>query len=247
MDNRKETVILFRGQIESLLCLSSLKDVKTILRAIVLYGMDNETPEIPEHLTFGWLWFKNTIDSHREQYAAKCDRNRNSANKRWGNGDDIPMDANGCERIKIMRMDANACERMQTHKNHAYNDNDNDLNKECILSRTCAIEAERIANLYPRAKIGNWQKTVNSVLNAIQREFDRGNSVNDAVALVELGTREYAKAAEKIKHKRFIFPATKFFDDGIYNNDPETWDFSEENNNKGVKSDSSYEYQSQLD
>lgn len=233
MDNRKETVILFRGQIESLLSLSSLKDVKTILRAIVLYGMDNETPEIPEHLTFGWLWFKNTIDSNREQYEAKCDRNRSNAQKRWDKSlSPMRPDAIGCDRMRPDAIDAN---------------NDNDLNKECMLSRTCAMDAERIANLYPRAKIGNWQKVIKSVINAIQREFDRGNSVNDAVALVELGTREYAKAAEKIKHKRFIFLATKFFDDGIYNNDPETWDFSEENNKKGGKSDSSYEYTSKLD
>lgn len=129
------------------------------------------------------------------------------------------------------------------------NKNENTEGEERVcVSRTCAMEAERIANLYPRAKIGNWQKTVTAVLNAIQREFDRGNSVNDAVSLLELKTREYAKAAEKMKHKRFIIQATKFFDDGIYNNDPETWDFSEENSNKQRgRNDSSYEYTSQLD
>jgi hypothetical protein len=235
---KKETVILFRGQIESLLSLSSLKDVKTILRAIVLYGMDNETPEIPEHLTFGWLWFKNTIDSNREQYAARCDKNRTNAQKRWDKSPSMRSDATGCDGI---RSDANDADND--------NDNDNDINKEReSITRICAQEAEKIAALYPKAKIGNWQQTVKSIISAIQREFDRGNSVNDAIALVELGTREYAKAAEKIKHKRFIFSATKFFDDGIYNNDPETWDFSEENNKKGgMRDDSSYEYQSQLD
>ena len=127
------------------------------------------------------------------------------------------------------------------------NKNENTEGEERVcVSHMCAIEAEKIANLYPTAKIGNWQQTVKSIISAIQREFDRGNSVNNAIALVESGTREYAKAAEKITHKRFIFQAKKFFDEGIYNNDPETWDFSDEKQNKGLKNDSSYEYHSEL-
>lgn len=243
MDNRKETVILFRGQIESLLSLSSLKDVKTILRAIVLYGMDNETPEIPEHLTFGWLWFKNTIDSHREQYAAKCGRNRNSANKRWGNGDDIPMDADECER---MRTDANACERMRTHKNHAYNDNDKDkdyLNRERKNAYAYASDAEKIANLYPKSRIGNWQNVVLSIISAIQREFDRGNAIEEAIEKITQATQKYAQDVKEDKNSCYLYQGVNFFNEGIYNNDPATW---KKTNNKGSKNDSSYEYTSKL-
>lgn len=226
---KKETVILFRGQIESLLSLSSLKDVKTILRAIQQYGMDNENPEIPEHLAFGWQWFKSSIDAHREQYEAKCDKNRSSAQKRWN---------------KSMQTDANGCECMQMDANDADKDNDNDNNKSvCLNTRAqCADDAVKIANLYPKAKIGNWKQVVMAVSDAIQREFDRGNSANDASALVELGTRAYAKAVNAGRiQKRYIHQAVKFFEDGIYNNDPETWEFPEKNNNgKGMKNEGSY-------
>ena len=138
------------------------------------------------------------------------------------------------------------CPSHDSHMTALDGDEDGDEKKRENARAQYALDAERIVSLYPKAKIGNWQQTVKSIISAIQREFDRGNSVNDAIALVESGTREYAKAAEKITHKRFIFQAKKFFDEGIYNNDPETWDFSDEKQNKGLKNDSSYEYHSEL-
>ena len=85
-------------------------------------------------------------------------------------------------------------------------------------------ECEEIAKIFPKEKIGDFRQVVESVSRAVQREIDRGSTANDALAIVKLGTIAYAGAAAKMKHKRYIVQATKFFDNGIYNNDPETWE-----------------------
>lgn len=129
------------------------------------------------------------------------------------------------------------------------NENENtegEENKSVSIACAYANDAERIAGLYPKAKIGDWKQVVYAVLRAIQREIDRGATDIDAVAILEKGTIDYAKAASKIKHKRFIYQAKKFYDDGIYNNDPETWEDAPDSKQKGMRNDSSYEYTSEL-
>lgn len=210
--DKKETVILYRGQIESLLSLSSLRDVKTILRAIVSYSMDGVEPEIPEHLAFGWQWFKHSIEQNNNAYTEMVNKRRDAANKRWEN------DASGCKSMQVDANDASGCKR-------CYNDNDNDLNRECVIrAHAYASDAERIAALYPKAKVGNYRTLVESVINAIVRELDRpGTEPDKAVFKVESGTIAYANAVKKWKHKKYISDAVKFFDTGMYNHDPETW------------------------
>ena len=213
--DKKETVILYRGQIESLLSLSSLRDVKTILRAIVSYSMDGVEPEIPEHLAFGWQWFKHSIEQNNNAYTEMVSKRRDAANKRWENN------ANAGKTMQTMQVhanDASACKR-------CYNDNDNDLKKRESIIRAHASDAERIAGIYPRAKVGNYRALVESVINAIIRELDRpGTEPDEAVFRVESGTIAYAQAVKKWKHKKYISDAVKFFDSGMYNHDPATWE-----------------------
>jgi hypothetical protein len=109
-----------------------------------------------------------------------------------------------------------------------------------------ALDAERIASLYPKAKVGDWKQAILAVSAAIQREIARGISPDRAVGIVELGTIAYADAVKKWTHKQFISQAVKFYNDGMYNFDAETWE-RENNNKQRGRNDSSYEYQSQLD
>ena len=110
------SVVIFKNQIEALLSLTSLKDVRTILSAIVAYGMNGEDVTVPPQLEFGWIMIKTQIDSVRENYSQRVEKCRDAANGRWNKG--MQTDANGCER---MRTHANACERMQTDANGCYN------------------------------------------------------------------------------------------------------------------------------
>lgn len=229
--DKKETVILYRGQIESLLSLSSLRDVKTILRAIVSYSMDGVEPEIPEHLAFGWQWFKHTIDAHWEQYSAKVEARRQagiaSAEKR-GKCQQVSTNATNVDFVEqIQQVSTNATDK----------DKDKDLNRECVIrAHAYASDAERIAALYPKAKVGNYRTLVESVINAISREQDiPGTSPEEAVFKVESRTIAYAEAVKKWKHKKYISDAVKFFDSGMYNHDPATWEQPEAPEEKTVR------------
>ena len=93
------SVVIFKNQIEALLSLTSLKDVRTILSAIVAYGMNGEDVTVPPHLEFGWIMIKNQIDSVRDNYSQKVEKCRNagleSANKRQ----QMLTDDNGCQQM----------------------------------------------------------------------------------------------------------------------------------------------------
>ena len=123
--------------------------------------------------------------------------------------------------MQVHANDASECKRCYND-----NDNDNDLNRECVnRAHAYASDAKRIAGIYPKAKVGNYRALVESVINAIVRELDRpGTEPDEAVFRVESGTIAYAQAVGKWKHKKYISDAVKFFDTGIYNYDPATWE-----------------------
>lgn len=212
--DKKETIILHRGQIESLLSLSSLKDVKTILRAMLSYGIEGVEPEIPEHLVFGWIGFRHLIDYDNEQYNDMVEKRRSAAKKRW----EMQKDAN----------DASASSALQANANDAHNHN---LNQDYILSpgaRVCAYgdDAESISRIFPRAKVGDDRQLVKVIIAAIQREIDKGLTTADAVQLVCAGTQNYANAM-KGKPKKFLAKPEDFYGKGQYNFDPEVWEHLE--------------------
>ncbi len=115
--------------------------------------------------------------------------------------------------------------------------------------RKCAMEAEEIANLYPKNRIGNWQNVVKSVISAINREVERGMSEPEAIQKIKSATSKYAKTVTSNRSKCLLYSGVNFFDRGIYNDDPETWVKSEKNNKEREtvnNDDSSYSYTSKL-
>jgi hypothetical protein len=240
--DKKETVILRRGQVEALLSLTSLKDVKTILSAIKSYGMDGVEPEIPEHLMFGWVGIKYSIDYDNDQYRtmveARSAAGKASAEKR--KNQQVSTKSTSVEFVEQNQ-------QVSTKSTHIHIDNDI-IESEYI--RACASDAERIASLYPKAKVGNFRKVVEAIINAIYRELDHpGITPEQAVSKVEAGTIKYATAVKQWpnKNKKYISDPVKFYDSGMYNHDPETWEPDESNKKqKEQNDDSSYEYVSKL-
>lgn len=238
--DKKETVILRRGQVEALLSLTSLKDVKTILSAIKSYGMDGVEPEIPEHLMFGWVGIKYSIDYDNDQYRtmveARSAAGKASAEKR--KNQQVSTKATSVEFVEQNQ-------QVSTKATLIHIDNDI-IESEYI--RACASDAERIASLYPKAKVGNFRQLVEAIINAISRELDHpGITPEQAVGKVESGTIAYAAAVKNWKHKKYISDAVKFYDSGMYNHDPDTWEPDESNKKqKEQNDDSSYEYVSKL-
>ena len=75
---QRDTVVMYRVQIEALLDCSSLKDVKTILAMILEYGMNGEDVECPEHLRMIWRVFKSMIDGNNAKWDAARERYSNA-------------------------------------------------------------------------------------------------------------------------------------------------------------------------
>ena len=222
-------MVIRRGQIESLLSLNSIKDIKTILRAMLSYGMDDIEPEIPEHLAFGWIGFKYTIDNDKLAYSEKADKRREAANKRWHSADaNDANDANACNCMQTMQMHNLQCNGMQTHANDADIDIDigiDNNNSVCVNARACAYagDAERIAKLYPQGKTGSFRDLLGLVIAAIDREKDLpGATLESAIAKVERGTANYANAM-KGTPKRYLAKPEDFYGESRYGYDPEVW------------------------
>lgn len=130
---KRDSIVMFRSQIEAIMMLTSIKDVRAVLALIVEYGMNGKYDvDVPEHLQFGWTLIKNQIDLLNANYEEKSVKCREAANKRW------------------MRTDANGCERMQTDADGCNNDNDNDL-KENIYNTTHTHEEKGENPGYPKS------------------------------------------------------------------------------------------------
>lgn len=71
MFNEKDSVIIYRVQIEALLACSSLKDVKTILAMIVERGINGNEVDCPEHLRMTWVMFQQMLDINNAKWQEK--------------------------------------------------------------------------------------------------------------------------------------------------------------------------------
>jgi hypothetical protein len=223
---KKDRIILRRGQVEALLTLTSLKDVKEILSAMVSYGMDGVEPNIKEHLLFGWISIKNSIDYDNVQYNDVVEKRRNAANKRWGKraSQDNANDANDANASGALQDNANDAHNHDHNHNHK---NKNSLSPACAWVREYADEILSIANVYPRAKVGDFAELKRLIISAIERETDKpGMDVPKAVVKVKDGVTAYA-AAMTGKSKMFIAKPEDFFGKGQYNFDPEVWKMEE--------------------
>jgi hypothetical protein len=206
--------------------------------AIIRYALYGEEPELESPLNAFFALIQPVIDKSNNRKIAGAkggSKLKQNASKTQAKRKQIESKIKAEEKAKV-KQTASEEEEEEEEEVQEYNS----------LTRVIACASEEIAKIYPKEKIGNFRQVVEAIAKAVQREMDRGSSVHDAVALVKLGTIAYAGACSRMKHKRYMMQAVKFFDDGIYNNDPETWDFSEENNKKGGKDDSSYEYTSKL-
>lgn len=214
--DRKESVILRRGQVEALLSLTSLKDVKTILSAIVSYGMDGVVPDIPDHLMFGWVGIKYSIDYDNSQYNGMVEKRRSAAQKRWSK----QTDTNDASVLSALQVDAN-----DANDAHIHIHNNNSLSPG---ARVCAYadKAQQIADAFPRAKVGDHRKLVLLVIEAVEREIDKGQALAEALLTVSIGTQNYAKAMAG-KPKKFLAKPEDFYGKGQYNFDPEVWEHPE--------------------
>ena len=90
-----------------------------VYEAVLAYAFEGEVLPMSELAKMAFSFIKLAIDAMQGAYQEKCNRNRDSANRRWAKGKEVeqsqgmPNDANGCEG---MPNDANGCEGMQSNQ-----------------------------------------------------------------------------------------------------------------------------------
>lgn len=109
-----------------------------VYEAIMAYAFEGDTIEMSELAKMAFNFIKLSIDAMQASYQRKCERNRESANRRWGKGED----ANGCERIQA---DADGCEAM-----HSIQINSNQIksNQESVSETHALTHEEEIFNQF---------------------------------------------------------------------------------------------------
>lgn len=118
----RESIVIFRGQLEAIMELTSLKDVKSVVTAIIEYGMNGNSVDIPEHLRFGWRCIQYQIDQVNSHYEEVREKRSAAAKK---------SHANASKSMQMQQMHANAC------NNKNKNDNDNvSPEGDVIITRT---------------------------------------------------------------------------------------------------------------
>jgi hypothetical protein len=88
-----------------------------VYEAIMAYAFEGVVLPMSDLAKMAFNFIKLAIDAMQASYQKKCERNRESANRRWNKTED----ANECERIQT---DTNECEAMQSNQINS--------NQECV-------------------------------------------------------------------------------------------------------------------
>jgi len=90
----KTPPLLIRPEFRRMFDKLSNEDTGALIHALMGYRWDGVIPELPSHLDGVFLALQAFADEDVARYQERCNRNRESANKRWGKGND---DATECE------------------------------------------------------------------------------------------------------------------------------------------------------
>jgi hypothetical protein len=194
--------------------------------AIMHYALYGEQPNLKAPMDAFFTLVQPIVDksNSRKKAGSNGGKSKGSSNAESNSGSKTQANAEANGEAKSKQADKQNASNGSSNVKEKEKEKEKEKVKENnSLTRVIACECEEIAKIYPKEKIGDFRQVVEAVSRAVQREIDRGSSEADALAIVKLGTIAYAGAAAKMKHKRYIVQAVKFFDNGIYNNDPATW------------------------
>lgn len=155
-----------------------------VYEAIMAYAFEGDTIEMSELAKMAFNFIKLSIDAMQASYQRKCERNRESANRRWGKGED----ANGCERIKA---DADGCEAMQSNQ---FNSNQFNSNQVC--------ESDNNAPTHTHAEIFEKFKIQCQAVAPLALEFREPLTVEQFAKLYDTyGWQKVAQCATELHNK----------------------------------------------
>ena len=225
MSKTKETVIVHVNQLDALLSLP-LQDMQTIIQAIRDYAFSpDKEVEIPRHLQFGWIFFRQAIDYDCKRYSETCQARKAAGIK---SGEAKQAKAEQSEQIK------------QNHTNQTNNNNKHNnkpKNKHNTLSSVPGEElltaqestdidtaSAKIAALYPPCRPADPEKLREAVKQCLVKEMANG-ILTPAEILAQMveGVASYAEQTANWEEKRFISDPIKFIREGLYKCDPAVW------------------------
>lgn len=159
--DKRETVVMNRAQLEALRSLPSVKDVQSVIAAVIEFGLNgNESPELPQHLQPLWIMFRAPIEENLRRYADACEKRSNAG--KIGNA---AMRANASNReqsqaiaSKREQTQANASKREQTQDEYdnEYEYDTHPLSNESVCdsagARTHAKSSGQVKKIdYPKS------------------------------------------------------------------------------------------------
>lgn len=226
IDMQTDSIVMFRNQLEALFGLTSLKDVKIVVRALIDYGMNGKKDiDMPDHLLFGWNAIKCQIDN----VIAERERKLESYRERGRLGASAKHSQAEASIANNSQAELGTAEQSVAEGGYNGEYNREYNNSVCVNVRACAYacDAERIAKLYPQGKTGSFRELLKLVMDAIARETDHpGATLESAIAKVEKGTLAYARAM-KDTPKRYLAKPEDFFGEARYAFDPSVWERKE--------------------
>lgn len=80
----KPSNAIFYGNYKDVIYNASAQQVKELMTAFCQYAFDDITPEVSPDIALVWGVIKGNIDDDYRQYIARCEKNRDNANKRYG-------------------------------------------------------------------------------------------------------------------------------------------------------------------
>lgn len=111
--DKRETVVMNRAQLEALRSLPSVKDVQSVVAAVIEFGLNgNDSPELPQHLQPLWIMFRAPIEENLRRYADACEKRSNA-----GKVGNAAMRANASKREQTRAI---ASKREQTPDDNEY-------------------------------------------------------------------------------------------------------------------------------
>ena len=222
IDMQTDSIVMFRNQLEALFGLTSLKDVKIVVRALIDYGMNGKKDiDMPDHLMFGWNAIKCQIDN----VIAERERKLESYRERGRLGASAKHSQAEASIANNSQAELDTAEQSVAEGGYNGEYNREYNNSVCVNARACAYacDAERIAKIYPQGKTGSFRELLGLVIAAIDREKDLpGATLESAIAKVERGTANYANAM-KGTPKRYLAKPEDFYGESRYGYDPEVW------------------------
>lgn len=106
MSKDKKGFIVYDDNMEVVSRLSD-EEAGQLFKSMLGYSITGKDPKFKGILEFVFIPIKQQMDRDLEKYEAKCEKNRENANKRWSN--------------------ANACDRTNRNANYADKDTDKDI------------------------------------------------------------------------------------------------------------------------